>query len=453
MAEIDPDPTVMAGPNEVVGRPRRRRVLVVVGLVLALVAAAVVAVPRLTGSDAGVPLTVVGMVTFDVPVGGADVRIVDDRGRELATAATDESGMFEVDVADLSEVFRVDVSGGETDGRVSPVELTAVVERDDVKRDDEQTDPGRLGVDVHLGSTLIATYLDTHGGSLSDAETALQAHLGLDDATDLGRNLHRNPMLAAETFLAAAEHGLDTKITDTVTAMAAGDTATYPPAQANTVINGCDLAASPVHCQGADLAGADLFSAKLNSANLYQSDLTGANLVYANMTDAWLSETNLTDARLTHADLRRAYLGVANLASADLSYAKLNGARLPHAKLTRAGLTNANLNGADLTNASLTDADLTYANLTDADLFHANLTDADLPHADLHRAYLYFADLSGADLIYAKLNGADLSYAKLDGTNLDMVDLTGADLTGVDLREVRFCRTTMPDGSVNNSGC
>ena len=52
-------------------------------------------------------------------------------------------------------------------------------------------------------------------------------------------------------------------------------------------------------------------------------------------------------------------------------------------------------------------------------------------------------DLTGADLTDANLTGADLTNA----------NLTGADLTGANLTNADFCNTTMPDGSVDNSGC
>ena len=62
-------------------------------------------------------------------------------------------------------------------------------------------------------------------------------------------------------------------------------------------------------------------------------------------------------------------------------------------------------------------------------------------------------NLSGAALAQSNLEGADLS-----GADLSKIDLTGANLTGVNLTNanitrVKFCKTTMPDGTTNNSGC
>ena len=67
-------------------------------------------------------------------------------------------------------------------------------------------------------------------------------------------------------------------------------------------------------------------------------------------------------------------------------------------------------------------------NCVECDLFKAILSGANLNEADLFDATLWKADLSGA--------------------NLTRANLTGAIMNGVIL-----CNTTMPDGSVNDSGC
>jgi hypothetical protein len=104
--------------------------------------------------------------------------------------------------------------------------------------------------------------------------------------------------------------------------------------------------------------------------------------------------------------------------------------------------------GADLHGRNLFRADLIYANLRGANLSYANLSYAGLDNADLS-----YADLRGADLRGAKLRfGTDLSYANLSYADLRYADLSGADLTGADLGAI-FCRTTMPDDSINNSDC
>jgi uncharacterized protein YjbI with pentapeptide repeats len=61
---------------------------------------------------------------------------------------------------------------------------------------------------------------------------------------------------------------------------------------------------------------------------------------------------------------------------------------------------------------------------------------------------LFKAILSGANLSRAYLNGAWLREA-----DLSEADLSEADLTGTIMNGVILCNTTMPDGSVNDSGC
>ena len=57
------------------------------------------------------------------------------------------------------------------------------------------------------------------------------------------------------------------------------------------------------------------------------------------------------------------------------------------------------------------------------------------------------------DLFKAILSGANLSRANLNGAWLRKADLSEADLTGAIMNGVILCNTTMPDGSVNDSGC
>ena len=51
------------------------------------------------------------------------------------------------------------------------------------------------------------------------------------------------------------------------------------------------------------------------------------------------------------------------------------------------------------------------------------------------------------------LKNADLYKADLSGANLSGANLTEADLMDVIMMDVILCNTTMPDGSVNDSGC
>jgi len=71
----------------------------------------------------------------------------------------------------------------------------------------------------------------------------------------------------------------------------------------------------------------------------------------------------------------------------------------------------------------------------------------------LLRAHLKGATLADATLISADLRDADLTDADLSGANLTDVDLTNAITSGTNWEGTTFCRTTMPDRTVNNSGC
>ena len=77
-----------------------------------------------------------------------------------------------------------------------------------------------------------------------------------------------------------------------------------------------------------------------------------------------------------------------------------------------------------------------------------DLTGADLTGADLTGADLTGADLTGADLTGADLTGADLQNARLEGAGL-----RDANLMNANFHMARFCNTTMPDGSKENSDC
>ncbi|GKY89573.1 pentapeptide repeat-containing protein [Sinisalibacter aestuarii] len=97
----------------------------------------------------------------------------------------------------------------------------------------------------------------------------------------------------------------------------------------------------------------------------------------------------------------------------------------------------------------LSGADLRWANVYEAELAGAdNLVNAVLNGADLSGANLYGANLQGTALRGANLQGAEMSWA-----NLRSADLNGADVTDAKFTGAIFCKTTMPDGSVNDDNC
>ena len=78
---------------------------------------------------------------------------------------------------------------------------------------------------------------------------------------------------------------------------------------------------------------------------------------------------------------------------------------------------------------------------------------ADLRNADMRGANLRAADLRQADLRDANFSGGDLRNADLSGANLSGANLFKTNLTGVRLQSVKLCKTTMPNGSIDNTGC
>ena len=93
--------------------------------------------------------------------------------------------------------------------------------------------------------------------------------------------------------------------------------------------------------------------------------------------------------------------------------------------------------------------DLAGALLSKADLRNSNLAGANLQGIDLRWAKLNSANLQGANLRGAYLYGAILYGAKLTSSDFTGVTLCFAGNSGC----AKFCDTTMPNGSTNNSGC
>ena len=120
---------------------------------------------------------------------------------------------------------------------------------------------------------------------------------------------------------------------------------------------------------------------------------------------------------------RKVALRTLNEDGVSLAGAPLSGASLRRIELAEANLTRANLNGADLS----------YASLTGAVLLKASLKQTKLFKADLSRAILKQADLTGADLV--------------------CTDFTDAVLTEAILTNAEFCKTTMPDGRIEDRDC
>lgn len=103
---------------------------------------------------------------------------------------------------------------------------------------------------------------------------------------------------------------------------------------------------------------------------------------------------------------------------------------------------------ANLSGASLRGAELNSSNLERSTLAHSDLSDADLRSANLTSTLITNADLRGTDLSKAKLDGANLT-----GSNLTDAYLRGAVTNHDVLAGTIRCRTTRPDGAIDNTSC
>lgn len=81
-------------------------------------------------------------------------------------------------------------------------------------------------------------------------------------------------------------------------------------------------------------------------------------------------------------------------------------------------------------------------------LSYANLSELDLTGASMNGAYLYGAKLRGTVLRDAKLDRADFTRSDLEGA-----DFTGATMSEIRATSTKWCGTTMPDGTMNDSRC
>jgi len=133
-------------------------------------------------------------------------------------------------------------------------------------------------------------------------------------------------------------------------------------------------------------------------------------------------------------------------------YCDLTDAPLGGRDMRGADFQNANLSGAVLTKANLSERPMEkrtlVTNFEDANLRRTDLSGANLHLANFTNSYLREANLSGADLGDAVLLNANMKGAVLAGANLK-----GAKMDGAKLDDAKFCKTVMPDGAVNDSGC
>lgn len=191
-----------------------------------------------------------------------------------------------------------------------------------------------------------------------------------------------------------------------------------------------DITASLYHA-GVLLANIDHQEYILNKFNGVLN-LEGANLQGASFRRLQLKEINLKGANLSGADLSNIIWDKADFSGAMMYSARLNKATLINANFEKAELGGAELLGGNFSNANFTDAmmdgvDLRAANFTGAN-FKRAIFDADGPYDPQYLG----ANFTDADL--SNLGGAAGDYIKHH-------------------KFVYFCRTTMPDGTINNRDC
>ena len=146
-----------------------------------------------------------------------------------------------------------------------------------------------------------------------------------------------------------------------------------------------------------------------------------------------------------------------------LSSVMLDEAQLYKVQLPEANLNHSHFERAELSESNLRGALLREAKLNDAKLHSAILEDVDLTKADLSGAKLISTKLSGAILENTILSDADLKLADLSGANLTNAEFGGAIFLGATLEDATgrdrwpetawFCKTTMPNGDINNEDC
>ncbi|HEY7314069.1 MAG TPA: pentapeptide repeat-containing protein [Gemmataceae bacterium] len=207
---------------------------------------------------------------------------------------------------------------------------------------------------------------------------------------------------------------------------------------------------------GADLRGANLCGAKLESVNLGGADLRKASAHYTHF-------GNLRSTRFDGADLSNAYFQDAE----DCSFRKavlfkgwlgfgdrntyracdFSGANLAQFRGEKCQFLNCVFEAADLSDGKMERSNYSGANLTRADLSRAHCSQSKFEDANFERAVLFRADFRNASLVNADLRradlreavmtGVDLSGAKVEGADFARAVLTGVKIAGVDVSAVR----------------
>jgi Pentapeptide repeats (8 copies) len=149
---------------------------------------------------------------------------------------------------------------------------------------------------------------------------------------------------------------------------------------------------------------------------------------------------------LRQLDTQRKGLLTLFLKESNLITSKEDDERNPIRKHKEGKLTAANPNGKLFSQAGI-------ISMSGANLESTDLKDMDLRYVSFWYTKLKNAHLEEADLRHANLSKANLEGAHLDGANLESANLDGANLDKVSMRGTKFCKTTMPDGTINSDNC
>ena len=156
----------------------------------------------------------------------------------------------------------------------------------------------------------------------------------------------------------------------------------------------------------------------------------------------------------------------------------LEGTNLQGADFSRLDLQEINLKNADLFNADLSNVNWYKADFSGAKMYWATLNKASLRNVNFQGATLGYSDLLGGDFSNANfkdanMDGVDIRVSNFKGANLENVVIEfdgpqnpqyfGANFTDANFKgatiyideeeSVYFCRTIMPDGTINNRDC
>ena len=190
----------------------------------------------------------------------------------------------------------------------------------------------------------------------------------------------------------------------------------------------------------------------------HHGDLRGATFARANLHGADLRGARLDKANLRGVILRHAHLHEVSLAGADFSPTASRGRVSRVQPACDPNCQNADLTNADLTGANLTGANLTGANLTGAIFRNTTMPDGSVqtsekipPPPDPPPPPDEVPPNPPDDPTPIPPPPIPPYPGDLVPTIRSATD--GSDLTGAKLSSACLCNTTMPDGSVNNSGC